>query len=112
MSESRERFHGYTIEETIGHHLVELEDDDIGLYQIIPLGRRGFGFEGEELIAFTRRHLMALLAHGAVPVLGGIPQPQYGKTPEEITENIIAEWIAEGSGDPDVGGLWFSLGPQ
>jgi hypothetical protein len=52
-----------------------------------------------------------------VPVIAGGPdgkhhwilQRQYGSRPEEIIENVIGEWLANGAQDEDPGGLWFAL---
>jgi len=93
----------------------ELPFDAVGLWQIIPKGRHDFGLSGDKLIDFTRRHILALLARGAHPIRFGESgdkwevQTQYGATPEEIAEGIIAEWLASGQKDPDVEGLWFGL---
>ena len=95
----------------------ELPIDAVGLWQIVPQGRFGFGFEGEALTDFVRRCISELLSRGAVPVVGGgldgehewIVQRQYGSTPEEIIDNVVREWLANGAKDEDPGGLWFAL---
>ncbi|MBF9233441.1 hypothetical protein [Microvirga alba] len=94
----------------------ELPIDAVGLWQIVPQGRLGFGFEGEALTDFVRRCIAELLSRGAVPVVGGgesehewIVQRQYGSTPEEIIDNVVREWLANGARDEDPGGLWFAL---
>jgi hypothetical protein len=54
-----------------------------------------------------------------VPVFGGGPdgphdwivQRQYGSESDEIVENVIREWLANGAKDDDPGGLWSAL-PQ
>ena len=57
-----------------------------------------------------------LLRRGAIPVVGGadkgyywLPQPQYGSEPKDIVENVVREWLANGAGDEDPGGLWLPL---
>lgn len=114
--ERRDRYFGQTISEHIASIPEELPYDAVGLWQIIPFGRKGFGFEGPELTDFVRRCLYALVEAGAKPVIGGgstdyywIYQPQYGTENAEIVENVIAEWLASGGGDPDPGDLWFAL---
>ncbi len=94
----------------------ELPDDAVGLWQIVPDGRRGFGLEGDALTSYVRRSIAELLSRGAMPVVGGadkgyywIAQPQYGSQPEEIIENVVREWLANGAQDEDPGGLWFAL---
>ena len=95
----------------------ELPIDAVGLWQIVPQGRFGFGFEGEALTDFVRRCISELLSRGAVPVVGGgldgehewIVQRQYGSTQEEIIDNVVREWLANGAKDEDPGGLWFAL---
>jgi hypothetical protein len=94
----------------------ELSDDAVGLWQIVPDGRIGFGLEGEALTEYVRRQIAVLLARGAVPVVGGfnegrywVVQRQYGSRPEEIVENVVREWLANGVGNEAPGGLWFAL---
>jgi hypothetical protein len=91
--------------------------DAVGIWQIVPGGRRDFGLEGDALTDYVRRCIAELLSRGAVPVIGGGPdgkhywilQRQYGSRPEEIIENVIGEWLANGAQDEDPGGLWFAL---
>jgi hypothetical protein len=96
----------------------ELPVDAVGMWQIVPGGRRGFGLEGEALTEYVRRCIVELLSRGAVPVIGGgqsehewIVQRQYGSRPEEIIDNVVREWLANGARNEDPGGLWFAL-PQ
>jgi hypothetical protein len=114
--ELRDKRSGETMSEIIEQYGNELESDAVGIWQLVPAGRQGFGLEGEALTAFMRRCIAELLSRGAVPVIGGggsgfywIQQHQYGARPEEILENVIAEWLAEGAPDDDPGGLWFAL---
>lgn len=116
MSEPRDRFSGDTMSEYIAKVPNELLVDAVGLWQIVPYGRRGFGLEGDELVGYVRRNLHALLERGAKPVVGAVDgihywkvQGQYGTTPEEIADAVIREWLAAGGVDPDPGGLWFAL---
>ena len=95
----------------------ELPIDAVGMWQIVPGGRHGFGLEGEALTEYVRRCIAELLSRGAVPVVGGglegehdwIEQKQYGSRPDEIIENVVREWLANGARDEDPGGLWFAL---
>ncbi|WP_262270577.1 hypothetical protein [Microvirga yunnanensis] len=41
--------------------------------------------------------------------MGQIVQRPYGARPEEIVENVIHTWLANGAQDEDPGGLWVSL---
>lgn len=103
-----DKYFGSTIDESVEKTPNELEIDEVGLWQVIPRGRDSFGLDGNDLIDFTRRHIIALVEWGGVPVIALKHQPQYGVTAEEIAENIIAEWLESGGGDPDVGGIWFA----
>jgi hypothetical protein len=95
----------------------ELPIDAVGMWQIVPGGHNGFDLEGDALTDYVRRCVVELLSRGAVPVFGGGPdgphdwivQRQYGSRPEEIVENVIREWLANGAQDEDPGGLWFAL---
>ncbi|WP_296709860.1 hypothetical protein [Rhodoblastus sp.] len=113
---ARHKLYGHTLAEHIQTISDELPVDAVGLWQIVPAGRYGFGLEGAELSDFIRLCVLALLAHGAKPVLGGggtkyawIYQPQYGETNEEIADAVAKEWLAAGSPDCYPGGLWFAL---
>jgi hypothetical protein len=107
---------GGTVLEYIQKVPAELPIDAVGLWQIVPRGRRRFGLSGDDLTEFVSRCVSALLARGAKPVVGGggtkydwIYQPQYGETNSEILDSIMKEWLASGSPECDPGGLWFAL---
>jgi hypothetical protein len=117
-NEPTHKFYGISMSEHIVEVANELPDDAVGLWQIVPGARRGFDLEGGALTDYVRRCIAELLSRGAVPVIGGggtehhwIVQRQYGTTPDEIVENVVAEWLAKGAQNEDPGGLWFSL-PQ
>lgn len=114
--EPRERYHGTPMGEWIEQVANELPYDAVGLWKIVPDGRRGFGLEGNALTNYVRRSIAELLSRGAVPVIGGadkghhwIVQPQYGSRSEEIVENVMREWLARGATEEDPGWLWFAL---
>lgn len=114
--EQRHKRFGVPMSEYIVQVANELPDDAVGMWQIVPGGRYGFGLEGEALTDYVRRCIAELLSRGAIPVIGGadkgyywIHQPQYGTQPEEIVEGVVAEWLANGARDEDPGGLWFAL---
>src|SRR5258708_34332219 len=112
--ELRDKFYGQTAEEWIEKIPGELPVDAVGLWQIVSFGREGFGLSGEELITVVRQGIAALLAKGAVPVVGAMDgihvwtPVNYGDTAEEIAEAIITEWRDSGR-EPDVGDVWFAL---
>lgn len=114
--EPKDKFFGTPMSEWIAKVPNELEIDAVGLWQIIPAGRVSFGLDGEALITFTRRCLLALLSRGAKPVVGAVGDEEhdwkiiegYCGTNEEVADAIISEWLASGK-DPDVGGIWFAL---
>jgi hypothetical protein len=115
----REKRSGDTMSDYIVQVANELPVDAVGMWQIVPGGRRGFDLEGDALTDYVRRCIAELLSRGAVPVFGGGPdgphdwiiQRQYGSQPDEIIENVVREWLANGARDEDPGGLWFAL-PQ
>jgi hypothetical protein len=112
--EVRDKFYGQTLEEWIEKLPGELPIDAVGLWQVASFAREGFGLSGEELITVVRQGMAALLAKGAVPVVGAgddihvWTRVNYGDTAEEISEAIIAEWRNSGR-EPDVGDVWFAL---
>ena len=115
--EPRDRYSGETMSDYIVQVANELPIDAVGMWQIVPGGRHGFGLEGDALTDYVRRCIAELLSRGAVPVVGGglegehdwIAQLQYGSSPDEIIENVVREWLANGAKDENPGGLWFAL---
>ena len=113
-TEPSHRTYGLTVSEWTAKTPAELDDDAVGLWQIVNNGRRGFGLEGAALINFVVRSVVELVNAGAQPVhsLEGAhlwrAKLGYGKQPEEIAGNVVAEWQESGQ-DPDVSGLWFAL---
>ena len=115
--EPRHKYFGDTMRDYIVQVANELPYDAVGIWQIVPAGRLDFDLEGDALTDYVRRCIAELLSRGAVPVIGGGPdgkhhwilQRQYGSRPEEIIENVIREWLANGAQDEDPGGLWFAL---
>ncbi|RWN37535.1 hypothetical protein [Mesorhizobium sp.] len=107
----RHRGHGMSAAEWITLVPNELDIDAVGLWQIIPVGRHEFEFEGEDLKEFTRQALKGLLARGAVPITGQgqtwVADYQYGTISDEIIENVVKKWLSKGMHDPDVGDVWF-----
>jgi hypothetical protein len=110
----RDKFYGQTVEEWIEKIPGELPVDAVGLWQIVSFGRERFELSGEELVDAVRRSIAALLAKGAVPVVGTMDgiyiwtPVKYGDSADEITEAIITEWRNSGR-DPDGGDVWFAL---
>ena len=117
--ELRHKYFDRSMSEWIKLVANELPIDAVGMWQIVPGGRRGVDLEGDTLTDYVRRCIAELLSRGAVPVFGGGPdgphdwivQRQYGSRPEEIIENVVREWLANGAQDEDPGGLWFAM-PQ
>lgn len=112
--DTKDKFYGITIREWLRDFPNELEDDAIGLWQIIPLGKRGYGLSGSELKEFIEEAIEKLIDLGAVPVVGVESEggwklcEEYGDKKEEIIKNIVEKWGAPDSPDPDVGDLWFA----
>lgn len=115
--EVRDKFYGQTISEVVSLIPGELSIDAVGLWQIVPKGRDGFNLTGDALVDFVRKCIQALLDAGAVPVRGGqdtgyewVAEKQYGTDNDEVTENVIQEWLAMPD-DPQAlcgDGVWFA----
>jgi hypothetical protein len=113
--ESRERYSGTPMSQWMEEIANDLARDAVGIWEIVPDGQIGFGLEGKALIDYVRRQIAVLLARGAVPVRSGggsehdwIVQLQYGSRPDEILENVMREWLADGARDDDFR-VWFAL---
>jgi hypothetical protein len=115
--EQRHRYYRTPISEWMERAANEMATDAVGVWDIVPNGRQGFGLEGEPLVDYVRRQIAVLLARGGVPVLGGglggehhwVVQRQYGTRPGEILDNIMREWLERGAADEDPEWLWFTL---
>lgn len=110
-----DKYFGIPISEWIDRTPNELSVDAVGLWQIIPVGKDSFDLDGEELVDFVRRSIVALMLRGAVPVIPAPPengywikQLQYGENADDVANHIIAEWH-ESAADPDENGVWFAL---
>ena len=115
IDDVKSKFFGETVAEWLETFPNELDNDAIGLWTIIPMGRRGFGLTGADLIEFTHRALLALPHRGARPVYGSWDAPSgwviaegYGETPEQIAQAVMDRWLLWGGGDPDVSAPWFA----
>jgi hypothetical protein len=115
--ELKDKYYGYTISEAIALIPGELPIDAVGLWQIVPKGRDGFGLKGTALNDFISQGIGALLDADAVPVRH-VPgsdyewdiQRQYGSEREQIIGSILAEWHTMPD-DPLVlcgEGVWFA----
>ncbi len=105
----------YSLDEWLSRLPNELAIDAVGMWQIIPVLRQQFNLEGDELVEWTHRGILALIARGAVPVKGSDQtkgwhqQHGYGATPQAMTETIIAEWQLTGEDPEPYDSLWFAL---
>ena len=96
----RHKTYGTTLADWIASVPGELSIDAVGLWQIVPAGRDGFGLNGDALVDYVRQNIHALLEAGAVPVMGSkgehewIAQHRYGVTNAEIADAIIMQWLS------------------
>jgi len=71
----------------------------------------GFRFEGEELVQAKLYLLTVLIGHGMVPMTYGYgdyeydPEYAYGENPQEIIDNLHADWCARELDTPDMPAL-------
>ena len=114
LDEARHIGHGWTVAEWQKQRVDQLALNPFGLWLIVSDGREWFRLSGENLIAFVRQGILALLRAGArlLERVAGPPPgwniaERYGETPEQIAEAVTTEWIAAGCGDPDDRAVWF-----
>jgi hypothetical protein len=93
-------------------------DDICGIWVVISSGKEGFGFQGQELREFIYLYVKNLIEAGGIVIHFGpasgdmvwIQAFEYGRSPEEIAQNVLDEWIAQG--EPEVGfyeGIAFTM---
>jgi hypothetical protein len=111
----RDRWTGATVDHFLKEAPAELEEDAVGLWQIVSAGKYDFRLQGEALQEFVRRYLRGLLERRAKPVKVWAGGPTYwrvvydfGSTPRRIEKAVMAAWLASGR-DPDVHDVWFAV---
>ena len=60
--EPRHKYYGDLLSDYIVQVANELPVDAVGMWQIVPGGRHGFGFEGDALTDYVRRCIAELLS--------------------------------------------------
>ena len=116
-NELKHKTYGYGISECVSFFPGELDRDAVGLWQVVPAGRDGFGLTGSALTDFVRSGIHALLEAGAVPVRHNPTsayewdrQAQYGDASDTIERLVIEEWLKMPD-DPLIlcgEGVWFA----
>jgi hypothetical protein len=94
-----------------------LTDNGSGLWDIVPQ-IKNFSLQGDDRFDFVHRTILALIDKGGRPVVASQTQPiweetfKYGTKPEEIADNVISEWVAEGAPDRVEWGHWWFAYPN
>lgn len=93
----------------------EAKSDPVGLWEMIKVGRQGFGLSGDELEMFIRGFILEMLRSGAQCVVGDkgarfgwSPVSQYPEEPHAFAESLIADWRTS-TIDPNADGVWFAF---
>lgn len=107
---------GGSMSERIACTPATLDDLPVGMWEIVPHGRRGFGLEGDALAGYIRSCIYELMDAGAKPVAGGDKpnqwelQTHHGSDKYEVAEAVIRDWQRRGKRTPEPWtGLWFGL---
>jgi hypothetical protein len=115
-NDPKHKYHNVTVSEWIPARTERLKDNGSGLWDITsPIDN--FGLVGDERIDFVRSSILSLIHAGGSPVVASQTQPvweetfQYGTKPEEIADNVIAEWLSEGGSDDVKWGRWWFAYP-
>src|SRR6266550_2211706 len=113
-STPRHRHFGTPIDEWISRVPSELDQDAVGLWQIVPTFTRWFDLSGQALEHYVRQCVELLLSKGALPVQGSATRNGWKVRTDLVAErgtmveNIIAYWHALDH-EPDFGDIWFAL---
>lgn len=93
----------------------EAKSDPVGLWEMIKVGRQGFGLSGDELEGFVRDFILEMLVSGAQAVVGDkgarfgwSPINRYPIEPHALAESLIVDWRAS-KVDPNADGIWFAF---
>jgi len=118
MTQQQVNEDGYTPEELVKIIPNDLSVDGISFASIISDFKDQYNLTLEELIHYVRLSIYELYDRDAGPVKMAtkqetdrywIYQLQYGRTKEEIADNVIKEWKEDDYKDPDYMKLWFAL---
>jgi hypothetical protein len=93
----------------------EAKSDPVGFWEIVKVGRQGFGLCGYELEMFVTDFILEMLKSGAQCVVGDkgarfgwIPISPCPENSHTFAESLIADWRASKT-DPDIDGVWFAF---
>lgn len=107
-------FHDYCLSKLDDHDDYE-DAEDLSKIQVRLEG--SFEFEGEDLDQAMLFFITHLVAHGYVPMRDGgevhyfVPEYRYGTKPQEIIDNIMAEWRRRGRQQFDFWELYLGFEP-
>ena len=105
------RYDGYgsTVTEYLTLVPGNMRDDLWGIWGIISAGKAAYEFAGQDLREFIYLNVKVLIEAGGVPIESAKSPwryyehaTRYGKTPEEIARNVVAEWVEQG--EPEIHG--------
>lgn len=106
---------GLSDHEWIRLSIDEARTDPVGLWQIVRVGREGFGLDDTRLDEFVRNCIFQMIKSGAEPVIGDKGAPygwsplfQDGSDPQDVVDAIFHDW-KKVAVDPDVDGVWFAF---
>lgn len=117
MIEEQVNEDGYTVDEIVKIIPNDLSADGISFASVVSEIKDQYELPLDKVIHYVRLGIYELYDHGARPV-GMAPKeipydwvllPQYGKSKEEIADNVIQEWKNNNYNDPDYDKLWFAL---
>ncbi len=93
----------------------EAKSDPVGFWEMVKVGRQGFGLSGDELEVFVKDFILEMLRSGAQGVVGDkgarfgwSPVSPCSEDPHAFAESLIADWRASKT-DPDAESVWFAF---
>lgn len=110
--EITDRYFDIPMNEWIQHLPNELDYDIVGMWQVVPVGQDSFRLNGESLISFTKKCLVALLSNGGKFVVDKNASQNWQDIQklqgdsEQIADRIIHEW-QKLHREPDWYQFWF-----
>jgi len=100
--------------EWIQRSLGAARSDPVGMWQMVRVGRDGFGLSGSALESFVRRFIEEMVSGGTEPIVGdrstlsGWNRASVAHfAPNQVADILVDEWRKSGI-DPDVDGVWFA----
>ncbi|WP_353568951.1 hypothetical protein [Haloferula sargassicola] len=110
----KDHIFGLSMGEWIARIPNDLDNDGVGLWEIIRDGRESFSLEGDDLKEFVFLAIVSIMKEGGVPAIPSLSNKNiwgaargYQGGESTVARKVIDQWTESGV-DPDTEGIWFA----